>query len=70
VADMPTQCRQWVAKDHTLHESTRVLRELMATPGVLPQDAGRQAREWAVSQLSRLHFSHTVRDGRQATRLP
>lgn len=70
VADMPTQCRQWVAQDHSLHESTRVLRELMATPGVLPQDAGRRAREWAASQLSRLHFSHAVSDARQPTRLP
>ena len=70
VLDMPTQCRQWVAKDHTLHESTRVLRELMTTPGLLPQDAGRQAREWAASQLSRLRFSHAVRDARQVTHLP
>jgi len=67
VADMPSACRKWVATDHSLLESTRVLRDLMATPGLLPHDSERQAREWAATQLSRLRFTHTVCDARQAS---
>ncbi len=62
VADMPTQCRQWVAKDHTLAEASRAIRTLLATNRTAAEGIGGVARRWASQRLSRERFDRAVRN--------
>ena len=62
VADMPTECRQWVAKDHTLAESSRVIQTLLATNRAVSKGIGGVARNWVSQRLSRERFDRVVRN--------
>lgn len=61
VADMPAQCRQWVAMDHSPREATRVLSMLMSAGEAARSDAGSAGRDWANVMLARERFRSALR---------
>ena len=56
VADMPDQCRRWVAQDHSLHDAVRVLKTMMSVNDSARSDAGTAGRIWARATLARERF--------------
>jgi glycosyltransferase involved in cell wall biosynthesis len=61
VADMPTQCRQWVAKDHTCAEASRVLRSMLTTEQMKLEDVGHVSRSWVNDHLTWKRFQWMIR---------
>jgi len=61
VADMPVQCRQWVAQDHSLREAARGLKTMMSADGSARTNVGTAGRGWAGERLARERFSSVLR---------
>lgn len=64
VADMPVQCRQWVAQDHSLREAARRLKTMMSADGLARTKVGTAGRGWAGERLARERFSSVLRAAR------
>lgn len=61
VSDMPAQCRQWVAQDHSLREAARGLKTMMLADGLARNKVGTAGRGWAGERLARERFSTVLR---------
>jgi glycosyltransferase involved in cell wall biosynthesis len=61
VADMPVQCRQWVAQDHSVREAARGLKTMMSADGSARTKVGTAGRGWAGERLARERFSSVIR---------
>ena len=61
VADMPEQCRRWVAGDHSLCEARRVLHAMLTTASTIREESGHVGQVWAKDRLARGRFKEVVR---------
>lgn len=63
VADMPEQCRRWVAEDHSLREAARVLQAMLAIAPTIREESAHVGQIWAKDRLARSRFQEVVRQG-------
>jgi glycosyltransferase involved in cell wall biosynthesis len=61
VADMPEPSRQWVAKDHSLREATRVLKAMLSVASAIRDESAHEAQVWAEDRFHRSRFQEKVR---------
>ncbi|MFN6191183.1 MAG: glycosyltransferase [Planctomycetia bacterium] len=61
VADMPEQCRRWVAGDHSLCEARRMLHAMLTTASTIREESGHVGQVWAKDRLARGRFKEVVR---------
>lgn len=61
VADMPEQCRRWVAGDHSPREANRVLQAMLTTASTIREESGHVGQVWAKDRLARGRFKEVVR---------